>query len=301
MTRTSSREARSTAQAHARAGLIASEYSLVGLGASALLMTLLLSLLSDVGGLQLLRPGLAASAGLLGCGAAISVVGRWLDLGGSRRQADLARLWWPMITGALLGACGSLLALHRAAQIREAAERVLWPVPLLGLFLALGAVAMVVLAALALRSLLAVTGGPVLPVVQLWQATTHALLGGASLVAFIGLFADAMPRGLQVYVATGICVMCGHAALAATWLLHRSRQRVRLLRAAGVRVHLVERGHALAAATLLLGVVVPGLIVLAHLLLSRDVPLLPACLILAFSNHPMRYAFVLLPGELHFS
>ena len=120
-------------------------------------------------------------------------------------------------------------------------------------------------------------------------------MGGAGLVGFIGLFAETLPRGLQVYLSTAICVICGHAALSATVLLHGSRRRLRAMRDAGVRLHLLERGHALAAATLLLGVVVPGLFVLAHLLLTRDVPLIYPCLVLAFSNHPMRYAFVLLP------
>ncbi len=295
MTRTSQREMRVNAELHSRAGLIASEYSLIGLGAATLLVTLLLLLLPDFADLQLLRPGLAASAGLLGCGAAISVVGRWLDLGGSRRHVQLSRLWWPLMTCALLGASGSLLGLHRAGQIRETAEHVLWPTPLLGLFIALGALAIATLAVLGLRALLAVDAGAPLPIVQLWQATTHCLLGGVGLVALIGFSADTLPRPLQVYLATAISVMCGHAALSATVLLHSSRRTLRGVRAAGLRVHLLERGHALASATLLLGIVVPGLMVLAHLLLSRDLPLMPACFIVALSNHAMRYAFVLLP------
>ena len=104
MSRASQRELRANAEVHARAGLIASEFSLIGLGSATLLVTLLLLMLPDFGDLQLLRPGLAASAGLLGCGAALSVAGRWLDLGGTRRHARLAQLWWPLIACALLGA-----------------------------------------------------------------------------------------------------------------------------------------------------------------------------------------------------
>ncbi len=295
MTRTSRRELHANAEIHARAGLIASECSLIGLGAATLLVTLLLLMLPDFGDLRLLRPGLAASAGLLGCGAAISVVGRWLDLGGSRRLVRLGQMWWPLLTCALLGAAGSLLALHRAGQIRENADHILWPTPLLGLFVALGVLAVLTLATLGLRALLAVEAGAPMPVLQLWQATTHCLLGGLGLVALIGFSADTLPRNLQVYLATAISVMCGHAALSATKLLHGSRRTLRGLRAAGLHVPWLERGHTLASGALLLGVVLPGLTVLAHLLLSHDVPLMPACGIVAISNHAMRYAWVLLP------
>ncbi len=295
MTRVSARELRAHAEIHARAGLIASEYSLIGLGAAALLVTLLLLLLPDYADMQLLRPGLAASAGLLGCGAAVSVVGRWLDLGGSRRQVRLARLWWPLLSGALIGALGSLLALHRAGLIRETADHVLWPTALLGLFAALALVALFLLAALGLRALAAVDSGAPMPLTQLWQSTTHCLLGGLGLVALIGFSADTLPRALQVYLATAISVMCGHAALAAARLLHGSRRTLRGLRAAGLHVALVERGHALASGALLIGIVVPGLLVLWHLLVNRELPLMPACGVIAVSNHAMRYALVLLP------
>ena len=250
MVRTSQRDLRAHADAHARAGLIASECSLIGLGAATLLVTLLLLMLPDFGGLQLLRPGLATSAGLLACGAAISVVGRWLDLGGSRRQLRLARLWWPLLVCALMGAGGGWLALHRAGQVRETADRVLWPTPLLGLFAFLAVLAVVTLAALGLRALVSVAGAARLPVVQLWQATTHALLGGLGLITFIGVFSETLPRGLQVYLATAMCVTAGHAALAATALLHDSRRTLRGLRAAGLHVQLLERGHALASSAL---------------------------------------------------
>ncbi len=295
MSRASQRELRANAEVHARAGLIASEFSLIGLGSATLLVTLLLLMLPDFGDLQLLRPGLAASAGLLGCGAALSVAGRWLDLGGTRRHARLAQLWWPLIACALLGAGGSLLALHRAGQIREVAERVLWPTQLVVLFGLLALLAIVTLAALGLRALVAVTAGAPMPVTQLWQATSHCLLGGLGLVALIGFSADTLPRTLQVYLATAICVMGGHAALAATRLLHGSRRTLRGLRAAGLHVQLLERGHTLASGTLLLGIVTPGLIVLWHLLANRDFPLIPACFVVAGSNHLMRYALVLLP------
>jgi hypothetical protein len=129
----------------------------------------------------------------------------------------------------------------------------------------------------------------------MWQATTHCLLGGLGLVALIGFSADTLPRTLQVYLATAISVMCGHAALSATLLLHQSRRTLRGLRAAGLHVAILERGHTLASGALLVGVVVPGLLVLWHLLVNRELPLVPACAILAISNHAMRYAFVLLP------
>ena len=301
MTRAAQREAQLSAETHARAGLIASEYSLIGLGAATVLVTLLLLLVPDVGSLQLLRPGLAASAGLLGCGAAISVVGRWLDLGGSRRQLRLAQLWWPLLALALLGATGSLLALHRTGLIRETGDHVIWPPALLGLFAVLALLSVGTLATLGLRGLLAVVGGPPLPVVQLWQATTHCLLGGIGLVALIGFSADALPRTLQVYLATAISVMAGHAAITATILLHRSRRTLRGLRAAGLHMPLLERGHALASGALLLGVVLPGLLALAYLLINRDLPLMPACAVVAVSNHAMRYAAVLLPAEVALS
>ena len=295
MSRVAQRELRARAEVHARAALIASEYSLIGLGAATLLVTLLLLMLPDFGELQLLRPGLAVSAGLFACGSAFTVLGRWLDWGGSRQQHGLARLWWPLLTCALLGATGSLLALHRSAQIRETAEHVLWPTPLLALFVLLGALGVVTFAVLGVRALVAVEAGAPLPLVQFWQATTHGLLGGVGLVAITGFWAGSLPHTLQVYLATAISVLSGHAALATTRLLQDSRRTLRGLRAAGLHVPLLERGHSLASAALLIGVVVPGLLVLWHLLVNRELPLWPSCAIVAISNHAMRYAFVLLP------
>ena len=294
MQRQASRLIRAHAEVHARAGLIASEYSLIGLGATSQLTTLLLLLVPDNGGLLLLRPGLAASAGLLACGAAISVVGLWLDLGGTRRSRPMRRLWWPLAALALTGALGSWLALHRVG-LEANLQQALASLRLLLLFVALAGTSLLTLAVLGMRALVAVESGPALPVVQLWQATSHTMLGGLGLVALIGFSAEILSRELQVYLATAISVLCAHATLAAAVVLHGSRRALRRLRAAGVGVPLLERAHALASMTLLLGLLLPGLAVLGHLLVSRNVNLIVACCVVAISNHAMRYASVLAP------
>ena len=283
------------AQIHARAGLVATEFSLLGLGAATLIVTLLVALLPEFGGPQLVRPSLAVSAGLLGCGTAISVVGRSLDLGGTRQNQTMRWLWWPLLALSVLGALGGWQALHQVGLLATMPDRHGWPPALLALSVGLAVVCVLLLAVLGLRALAAVHAGAPAPVWQLWQAMTHTLLAAVAMVALVGITADVLTREMHAFLGTAICVMAGHAVVAGTWLLRSSRRRLAVLRAAKVHAHMLERGHTLGSMALLLGLVAPGLLVLANLLVAKDIALAPACAVLAVSNHAMRYAWVLLP------
>lgn len=295
MGRATVQETQLTTEIYARAGLIATEFSLLGLGAGSTIVTLLLALLPEHGGLVLLRPGLAASAGLLGCGTAISVVGRALDLGGSRTHKSLYALWKPLLLLAVLGASLCWFSLHRVGQLADTTEKWTWPNSLLAVFVLLGMVAIVLLATLALRALTAVQAGAPMAIAQMWQAHTHTLTGALGLVTLIGYSTENLTRELQVFLATALCVMAGHAVLATLWLLRGSHRTLKGLRQAGLRVHLLERGHGMATLALLGGLIAPGLLVLANLLIDKDISPVLACALFAISNHAMRYAWVLLP------
>lgn len=283
------------AQIHARAGLVATEFSLLGLGAATVIVVWLLALLPDHGGLQLLRPGLAVGTGLLGCGTAITVVGRILDLGGTRQNRAMRLLWWPLASLSVVAAAGGWWGLRQAGRLLLSPEGHGWPTPLMVLVVGLVAINILILAVLGLRALAAVHGGAPNPVVQLWQAMTHTFAAALAMSALVGLAAEVMTKEIHAFLGTAICLVGAQAILSATWLLRSSRRHLANLRLAQIRVHLLERGHALASVALLAGLLVPTLFILANLLISKEIGLLPACVILAVANHAMRYACVLLP------
>ncbi|MFZ4580373.1 MAG: hypothetical protein ACOYOB_18470 [Myxococcota bacterium] len=284
---------------YARAGLIASEHSLLGLGAGTLISTTLAVLVQGSAAAGLVLPALAASSGLLACGVGVAFVGRYLGLGGSsRRPAALPLTFRPVVA---LGAVASVLGWLAVALVSRgsAAGPPSYPGALDSTGFAVMAVASLgaalpLLAALGLRAIAAVDGGAPMPVAQLFQATGHSMLGGLGLLVLIAFASGAMGLELKIAMGAAVTAACAHTLLWSAWLLRGSRRRMDRMRKAGLRVAMLERGHSLAAATTVVGLVAPGLVVMADLLLGRDTGLVIACAVLAVSNHAMRYAWVLL-------
>lgn len=286
---------KSPLQIQVRAGLIASEFSLLGLGAATIACTALLGLMHGSAALSLLRSGLLAGAGLTTCGLVLSGLGRFMDLGHTRRwPPPLPRTWLPVavLAGLLAASAWTALLLLRQAGMEIEAPAARWALRLLdlGAFL----LALPLLAGLGLRALAAVDNGPPMPIAQLFQAIGHCLLGGVALLMLIGLSSDGMGLELKYYLGASVCSGAAHVVMWSAWLLRGSRKRRRALRDQGVRVPMLERGHALASLALVAGVVLPGLLVLADLVTGRDTGAAIACSVLAVSNHAMRYAWVLL-------
>lgn len=278
---------------HARAGLVASEFSLLGLGASTFAVAALLGAMHGRLALPIVRAGLGAGAGLTSAGLLLSGVGRYLDLGRSRKRPEgLVSTWLPVtILGALLAvvawtALAMLVHVDPAADLRL----VSWLVGVAAVVLAVP-----LLAGLGLRSLGAVEEGAPMPLAQLFQSTGHCLLGGAALLTLIGLSSDSLSLELKYFLGASLCTGCAHVILWSAWLLRGSRRRIHALRTQGIRVPLLERAHMMASLALVFGLLVPGLLVLADLVTLRETGLAVACSVLAVSNHAMRYAWVLLP------
>jgi hypothetical protein len=278
---------------HARAGLVASEFSLLGLGASTFAVAALLGAMHGRLALPIVRAGLGAGAGLTSAGLLLAGVGRYLDLGRSRKRPEaLASTWLPVVVlGALLTIVAwTSLALLLHAEPTADLRAVTW---LVGLGAILFAVPL--LAGLGLRSLGAVEDGAPMPIAQLFQSTGHCLLGGAALLTLIGLSSDALSLELKYFLGAALCTGCAHVILWSAWLLRGSRRYLRGLRNRGVRLPQLERAHTMASLALVFGLLVPGLLVLADLVTLRETGLAVACSVLAVSNHAMRYAWVLLP------
>lgn len=283
----------------ARAGLIASESSLLGLGAGTLVSVALAVALQGRHALPVLRPAVAAAAGLLTCGVTLMVFARRLDVGASaRRPQGLPQTFRPTVLLAAVTAAVAWLALVLIARHEAGLGATTGPAPygpgaaVVAVVAALAGVPL--LGALGLRQV-AAAGGATMPVAQLLQATGHSLLGGFALLMLIGFASRAMTVELKYTLGTAITTLGAHTILWSTWLLRGSRQAVAQMRADGVRMPLVERGHWLASAAVVAGLLVPGLVVLANLVTVRDTGLAVACSVLAVSNHAMRYAWVLLP------
>ncbi len=283
---------------HARAGLIASEFSLLGLGAALLATAALIVALHGTLALALVHAGLLAAAGLCTAGTLLLAAGWWLNVGQTRDQpADLPTSVAPLFVLATALSAVAWLALwhlhHVPAGTGESLDLKRFQHVTRPLLWA-GTLAVPVLAGLALRSLQAVDPRSPMPIAGLFEAIGHTLLGGVALMMLVGLSSDSMSLELKYYLGASLCTGAGHVILWAGWLLRGSRQALRSARLQGIRVPLWHRGHTLASAALVGGVVLPALVVLADLLAVRDVGLAVACALLAVSNHAMRYAWVLL-------
>ena len=289
----------STTEVQARAGLVASESSLLGLGSGTLIAATLAGLLLGHAAAPIVRPGLAAGAALCTCGVLLAWLGHALDLGGTARKREgLARIWWPtVVLGILLSLAAwttlALLVRHDATALADP----VWPwgpqvaaATLLSLLLALAT-----LSAVALRALIAIESEAPMPVAHLFQSAGHCMLGGLGLLMVMGYASDAMGVELKYALGTAICTVAADTILWSAWLLQGARRSIVQLHRDGVRIPMLERGHAMASAVLVLGLLAPALTVLAGLVTGRDGGLTVACAVLAVSNHAMRYAWVLMP------
>lgn len=277
-----------------RAGLMASEASLLGLGAGlAATMTLALWLIGPAS-VPVGRDGLVVSAGLVSAGLLASAVGQWVDLGGCRRGLPrLCRTWRPLMAlGALLAGVLWLAALGA------------WPAPSRPLPLSLSALmaasallSVALLATLGLRVVATVQGPHVAALTLLLQAVAHNLAGGLALYVLLVAATDRLTPAGRHPLTSGLTLLLGLTALWSTLLLRGVRGQAWRYADPGTPAAELARAHWLASAATLLGLAVPGLLVLYANLSGRDGGLLVACGLAAGSGHVMRYAWVVLAGR----
>lgn len=294
---------------HARAGLLASEASLLGLAFGLALATAIGIWVQPLAFLPLLRALLASSCGLASVGVVLAIAGRLLGLGATGRpQESVQRLFGPMIAAgvalaAVQGAALWLQTRHEAALPEQARSALtLWSEA--GWLAGTGglAIGLVGVAAVSLRQLAAwwqpePVGQPAVlrhPVAHLYAAAAHLVLGGLGLAALIGHAGGRMDAELRYYLAMACATLAAHTTGATLVVLHGVRQRLRPLRAAGIRLPTLERGYVLAAVGLVAGVLLPALVALANLLDLAADGLAVACAVTAASNHAVRYGLVLL-------
>lgn len=294
---------------HARAGVLASESSLLGLACALALAHGVALLVIPTAVLPVSRALLASAAGLAAIGLALAALARLMRVGGADRGLPWQRQWWPMwLTGlgcALTQATALLLQNRHEALLgsEPVAVLTLWSSGLL-LAATLGVlVALLGLAAVGLRQLSVwwpAGGQPAplvpltLPALHLYATLAHLLAGGVGLLALIGLGGPSQDPQLRTFLAMAVSTLCVHATLPSVVLLGQFRRALRPLRAAGVRLSTLERGYALSAAGVVLGLLLPGLVALANLLDVVQQGLGPACALLAASSHALRYGLVLL-------
>lgn len=279
-----------------RAGLIASECSLLGLGTGLAISLCLAATLLGPAVAPIGRDALVVSAGLVSAGLAATAVGHGVDLGNCRLGSPrLARSWLPLFASGLILAVLLWLAALWA-----------WPTPgrplsaaLTALLWASGGAGVVTLAALAIRvwSAAATPVLPGLPLPLLLQAVSHTLAGGLAIYLLLVAATDRLsPVGRQ-HLAGSLSMALGLSALWASALLRLSRTVGRNLALSGRSTAEFDRAHYLASAATLLGLALPGLVVLYASVSGRDAGLLVACGMAASSGHVMRYAWVILSGH----
>ncbi len=285
---------------HARAGMIASEFSLIGMGAAVALVALLAAALQRNVAMPIVRPALATAAGLSSCGLLAALLTRYFAVGVSpaaypSESRDFA--WFIGVATSMTAMAwwGTAALGDLQAVVRGGGTPPHWPVLMTICALITGVFAIATLAILSLRALAALQSNPLQPVGQMLQACGHTLLAGLGLITVIAYSADLMSLELRYYLGTAMTTTGAHTILWSAWILRGSRRARRQLLASGVRVPMLERGHRLATAALLLGLILPCLVILVDLVAVTDVGLPIAGAVLAASNHAMRYGLVLLP------
>jgi len=275
-----------------RASLVATEFSLLGVGAALLVATGVAGLAQGPSAIPLGRQAVAVGAGLVTCGVLVVAIGHALDAGGCRTASRaMGRYLWPLVgLGALLAvaAWGSFaLPWPGSAEGNGAVGG-------LGLVAsAAGLVGVPVIAGLGLRALAAPAVAPPVPLAQLMQATSHTLTAGAVLLLVLCSLNDQLSVLGRHYVAAAVCTLAAHAMVWAGWLLRESRQMVRLLDATGTRLPGLVRCHRIASAATVGGLMVPGLLIFHALMTGREGGVVVAAALLVASNHAMRFAWVL--------
>lgn len=242
------------------------------------------------------RDALVVSAGLVSAGLAATAIGHGVDLGSCRLGSPrLAQNWLPLLASGLALA----VMLWLAALWAWPAPGKSLPTALAVLLWAIGGVGLATLAALAVRvwSAAATPLQAGLPLPLLLQTVSHALAGGLAIYLLLVAATDRLsPVGRQ-HLTGSLSMALGLSALWASALLRHSRKFGRILALSGRSTAEFDRAHYLASAATLLGLALPGLVVLYASVSGRDAGLLVACGMAAGSGHVMRYAWVILAGH----
>lgn len=272
--------------ARARAALIAAETALVGLSAGTAIALALVIAAHGSAVEPLVRPALwlGGATGVLAL--VISIAGRALEIGEApRRPAVLGRLWRPLIA-----ASASCTAGQMAAALSDASGPFAPRIALIiSISAALGAVA---LGCAALRAHL-VTAPPatVEPMVATTAQTIgHSLLAGLAGLLLIGLLTGKVTAGLTYHLGVAITALASVTAMSTAATIRGFRAKLTAGRAKGTRWPLAEHGYRFAAVTMMIGVLLPSVVVIADLLAARVTLLAVACAVLAVSSHALRYA-----------
>ncbi len=275
-----------------RASLVATEFSLLGVGTALLIATGVAGLVQGASAIPLGRQAVAVAAGLVTCGVVLLAVGHTMDAGGCRTASRaMGRYLWPLVTlGTLLAAAawGSFWLPWPSAHDGGGVAA--------GLGLVAGAAGLVgvpVIAGLGLRALAAPVVAPPAPLVQLLQATSHTLTAGVVLLLVLCSLNEQLTVLGRHYVAAAVCTLAAHAMVWAGWLLRESRQMVRLLNETGTRLPGLIRCHRIASAATVGGLMLPGLLIFHALMTGREAGVVAAAALLVASNHAMRFAWVL--------
>jgi hypothetical protein len=276
-----------------RAGLLASEFSLIGLGSGLLVAVALMQLVSAGNDQPAGRETAVVAAGLLTLGALLALAGWWWNLGDPRDRAPHLASTLPFLLGfSALGAVGAALA--AGLQWPTQSHAATWmPGPTLLTITGL-LTGTPLLATLGLRALAVGAGKPPMPLLQLLQASAHTVAGGAAVLLVLAAAADRLTVAARNDLTCAVGLLCGHALFWTAWLLAGWRQvRKRNGLPAIPNLPALERVDVLAGVVALLGLGLPGLVLANALITGREVGLLAACAVAAASNHVMRYAWAM--------
>lgn len=275
-----------------RASLVASEFSLLGVGAALLIATGVAGLAQGPSAIPLGRQAVAVAAGLVTCGVLVLGLGHAFDAGGCRTASRaMARYLWPLLGFGVLLAAAAWTSFWLPWPGGSDANGLAAGLALVAT--AAGLAGVPVLAGLGLRALAAPAVAPPAPVAQLLQATSHTLTAGVVLLLVLCSLNDQLTVLGRHYVAAAVCTLAAHAMVWSGWLLRESRQMVRLLDETGTRLPGLVRCHRIASAATVGGLMLPGLLIFHALMTGRESGAVVAAGLLVASNHAMRFAWVL--------
>lgn len=274
----------------ARAGVIATEFSLLGLGSAMLLViSLAVASLGDAV-MPVVRQAATLATGMVVGGVLSLVCSHQLDIGGCRRYSrHMDKLVWPLL---LLAGLQLLAMAYCLAVPWPQPGATAWAsAPMVCLMASSLLLAVPLLAGVALRAL----GAPILPApmpaTQLLQSIGQTLLAAAAMFLALCCSTQAVAPTARHAVAAAVCTLAAPVLLGAAWLLRESRRVVRLLLASATRLPGVVRCHRIASAATVAGLMLPSLLILHALVTGRDALIWPACVLMVGSNHAMRFAW----------
>ncbi len=274
----------SPALSRARATVVATEATTLGLSATVHLALILSAVQRPAVVANFLRGGLIFAAAMAGLGVGWLLLARHLRLG---RSADPDDALWgsmPVALGVTLAMAAVQLAMVVLywGQWTQAASALIVTAPL----------PLVALAICALRSLAALEGRSRTPVADVILATSHGLLGGLAACLLVGLLSHSLTAELTYELGVGTSMAAVWTGLAATRVLQGSRAFLQAELRAGRRWPTSQGGLRSAGIVLLLGVLVPSAALVTALLSARLTGVELACVALAVSVHTLRYATV---------